>query len=379
MNIVFIIDHLRPDGTQAVLVQLVAGLASRGHTQTIICLNNSWDQDIVARLISVGAEVRIIGKFSLASGYGVLSLLHCFKKKQFDVAITFLHVSDVLGRVLAKWASIPRIVSSLRARNVNYSRLQRWLARVTINVADAIIINTGQTRDFAILEEGAQPNRIHVIPNGVSVDIFAHPINQELLREKLDLPKTGWLLGTVGRLTRQKGIDILLQALSLIRKPDFNLVILGTGEDEVSLRAFAVKLGLESRVYFAGYRRDLPTLLGAMDLYVHPARFEGMPNALLEAMAAACAIVATAVDGNRELIEDGKHGWLVPSENPSELARAIEEALSDPKEARLRGAMACVRAREEFSVESMVAAWEAVLTAEKSTSTRKESSCLYAE
>ena len=106
-----------------------------------------------------------------------------------------------------------------------------------------------------------------------------------------------------------------------MNKPDFNLVVFGAGEEEASLRTLALKLGLESRVRFAGYRRDLPSLLGALDLYVDPARFEGMPNALLEAMAAACPIVATAVDGNRELIEDGKHGWLGTAGGPSVLSR----------------------------------------------------------
>lgn len=378
MNLVFMIDHLRPDGTQAVLIQLVAGLARRGHTQTVICLNDSWDHEIVNRLSFAGADVRIIGKFSLASGYGILSLLHYFQKARFDVAITFLHVSDVLGRTLAKWASIPRIVSSLRARNVNYSRLQRWLVQRTMKAADVIVINTAHARDFAIREEGADPDRVHVIPNGVRVEIFSNPINQTLLREQLDLPKTGWLLGTVGRLTRQKGIDILLYALSLTSNPSFNLVIFGTGADEAALRALAINLGLESRVHFAGYRRNLPTLLGALDLYVHPARFEGMPNAVLEAMAAACPVVATAVDGNRELIEDGVHGWLVPPDDPVSLAKAIEEVLSDWKEACRRGRLARQRVIEQFSVDSMVAAWEVVLEDRQMNFGQKDSIDRYA-
>jgi len=363
MKFVFIIDHLRPDGTQTVLVQLAAGLASRGHTQKVICLNDSWDQDIVDRLNSVGAKVRIIGKVSLVSGYGILWLLRYLRKEEFDVAITFLHVADVLGRLLANWASVPRIVSSLRARNVNYSRLQRWLVRTTMKTADAVIINSAHVRDFAISNEGVQPDRIHVIPNGVRAEIFYKPIDWISLRDRLGLPKTGWLLGAVGRLTKQKGIDTLLQALCLLGNRDLNLVIFGTGEDEASLRALAIQLKVEARVHFAGYRRDLPSLLGALDLYVHPARFEGMPNAVLEAMAAACPIVATRVDGIRELIEDGNHGWLVKAESPKELARAIDEALKDSEEAHRRGVLARERVLQAFSLESMIAAWEAVLTA----------------
>jgi glycosyltransferase involved in cell wall biosynthesis len=378
MKIAYFIDNLRGDGTQHALTQLVQGLAKRGHSQKVLCLNDSYDVVIVNELRSTTVEDRIVGKTALASGYGLMSVTTWLERERFDAVVTMLFAADVIGRLLARWNGVPRIISSLRARNVHYSWLQRWLVRATINLADTIIINTAHARDFAVREEGVSPDRIRVIPNGVSVEIFSNPISQTLLREKLSLPKTGWLLGTVGRLTKQKGIDILLHALSLTSNRDFNLVIFGTGGDEARLRALAVKLGLESYVHFAGYRRDLPTLLGALDLYVHPARFEGMPNAMLEAMAAACPIIATAVDGNRELIDDGKHGWLISSESPKELAKAIDKALSNPKEARRRGALAHERAREEFSINSMVAAWEAVLVTEKSASIRKESSYRYA-
>jgi glycosyltransferase involved in cell wall biosynthesis len=223
------------------------------------------------------------------------------------------------------------------------------------------VINSSRGREFAIREEGAQSDRIHVIPNGVDIETFCHPISQKLLRERLALPISGRLIGTVGRLTRQKGIDILLQALSLIRDLDLHLIIFGTGEEEAILRELAHKLGLESRVHFAGYRRDLPDLLGALDLYAHPARFEGMPNAVLEAMAAACPVVATGVDGICELIENGTNGWLVAPGDPEILALAIRESLANPDEARRRSVSAQSRVKERFTTEKMVQSWENVL------------------
>ena len=146
-----------------------------------------------------------------------------------------------------------------------------------------------------------------------------------------------------------------------LSREDLNLLIFGVGEEEARLRALAGKSGLQERVHFAGYRRDLPSLLGALDLYVHPARFEGMPNALLEAMAAARPIIASSADGNRELIEDGIHGWLVPPEGPVMLAKTIQKALSDPDEARRRGIASQQRVATHFSVEAMVLAWEKIL------------------
>ena len=367
MKLVFIIDHLRPDGTQTVLVQLVEGLSAKGYCQTVICLNDSASHDVTQALKSSGATVKVIGKRLLATGYGIVSLIRYLRSQKFDVAITFLYVSDVLGRTIAKWAKIPRVVSSLRARNANYSYLQRSLVRSTMKVADAIIVNSEHVREFAIKEEGANPDRIYVIPNGVNVDKFANPVNQALLREKLGLPEAGCLLGTVGRLTKQKGIDVLLNALSLMSNQEIRFVSFGCGEDETKLRQLAIQLGLESCVHFAGYRRDLSSLIGALDVYVHPSRFEGMPNAVLEAMAAACPIVATDIDGTRELIQDGKHGWLVPPDDSTALACALKEAFIDPDEARRRGAAAQQRVAEHFTVEKMVSSWEQFLSGKRLT------------
>ena len=361
MNIAYFIDHLRPDGTQTVLYQLVKGLATRGHDQTVICLNDSWDGTLVDRLRAVGADVRIVGKLALVGGYGLVSVWSWLRNGRFDVAITLLFVSDVVGRAMAKFGGVPRIVSSIRTRNVDYSLLQRWLVRATMGFADAVIVNSSYVRRFAIDEEGARPDRVFFIPNGVRVEDYTNPINRALVRADMGLSVQGRVLGTIGRLTWQKGFDVLLHALSLIHREDLDLLIFGVGEEETRLRTLATKLSLQERVHFVGYRHNIHELLSAMDLYVHPARFEGMPNAVVEAMAAARPIVATSVDGNRELVEDGNHGWLVPPDDHKALAKAIQEALSDPEEAQRRGAAARQRVATHFGVEAMILAWETIL------------------
>src|SRR5215472_13018562 len=113
MKLVYFIDHLRPDGSQNVLRQLVEGFAPRGYDQMVICLNDSWDGPLVERLRTAGADVRIVGKMALASGYGLLSVWQLLRSGRFDVAITLLFVSDVIGRVLAVMAGVPRIITSL--------------------------------------------------------------------------------------------------------------------------------------------------------------------------------------------------------------------------------------------------------------------------
>ena len=365
MKIVYFIDHLRPDGTQTVLSQLVLGLAARGHQQMVICLNNSWDRELVDRLRAVGADVRVVGKMALASGYGFLSMWRWLRNAQHDVAITLLFVSDVVGRIVARVAGIPRIVSSIRTRNVDYSSLQRWLVRVTMGSAEAVIINSAHVREFAINEEGAAPDRIYVIPNGVCINAYATSTDRLSFRSELGLSPSSKLVGSVGRLTWQKGFDVLLKAVSVMNCQDFALLISGVGEEEADLRALSVKLGVQKLVHFIGYRRDIPSFLSSLDLYVHPARFEGMPNAVVEAMAAARPIVASRVDGICELVENGIHGWLVPPDEPEVLAKAMSEALRNPDEARRRGVAAQRRVAEHFTLEKMVSSWENILSGKR--------------
>jgi glycosyltransferase involved in cell wall biosynthesis len=191
----------------------------------------------------------------------------------------------------------------------------------------------------------------------VQVERYNEHKNHADLCAEFGLPQDQVLVGSVGRLTQQKGFDVLVHALSLTHRQDIHLLLVGAGEEEKKLQSQAAGLGLEKRVHFTGYRRDVPRLLGALDLYVQPSRFEGMPNALLEAMAAGCAVVSTTVDGNRELIEDGVHGWLVAPEDSAALARAMRAALDDRAEALRRGAAARQRVVEDFCTDRMVQAW----------------------
>jgi len=367
MRVLYCIDHLRADGAQRTLAELVEGLVGRGFAQAVLCLNHSYDPELADRLSKARAEVRFAGKAALACGWGLFSAWRWIRRERFDVAVTMLFFSDVIGRTLARAAGVPRIVSSVRARNTNYTSWQRWLVQRTMRWADVVVLNSAVVRGFAVAGEGARPERIVVIPNGVRVQALSSRSERASIRAEWEVSPEQSLLGSVGRLTRQKGFDLLLSAQAALGRPDVQLLLVGTGEEENRLRAQAAALGLQGRVHFAGYRRDVPRLLGALDLYVQPSRFEGMPNALLEAMAAGLPIVASAVDGICELITDGVQGWLVPAEDPAALAQAIGTALGNRTEAARRASAARLRATAQFSLEAMVTAWENVLRQERTT------------
>jgi glycosyltransferase involved in cell wall biosynthesis len=227
--------------------------------------------------------------------------------------------------------------------------------------ADAVVLNSSHLTDFVVQEEKAARERVTYIPNGIVVEPYLHPVSRTAFCKEFGIAPERRVIGSVGRLIPAKAFDVLLTALAGGAFDEVELVLFGEGELRQSLAEQARALGIEHRVRFAGYRRDMPCLYGALDVYVHPARREGMPNALLEAMAARCSIVASSVNGARELIRDGVHGWLVPPDDANALADALDEALTNRAEAARRGRAAQERAAGEFTEQAMVERWERVL------------------
>ncbi|MBK7947565.1 MAG: glycosyltransferase [Deltaproteobacteria bacterium] len=135
--------------------------------------------------------------------------------------------------------------------------------------------------------------------------------------------------------------------------PGAQVAIAGRGDEEPNLRRLAAELGIGSRVHLLGLRNDVDRLLEAADVFVQPSRSEGLPLAVLEAMAAGLPVVATRVGGMGEAVVDGETGMLVGAERPDELARALRSLLEDDALRRRMGIEARARAEAEFSVETM--------------------------
>ena len=189
---------------------------------------------------------------------------------------------------------------------------------------DCVVATNDQVKE-ELLANGFRPEQIARIPNGVETQAFAVKRDYRL-RDPIRLI-------FVGRLSAQKGVDVLLRGLQLMRRhwPEvrWELSILGTGELRRHLERLAEQLGLSTVVRFCGKVEDVPARLGKSDIFVLPSRAEGMSNALLEAMASGLPCIATHVPGNRALIQDEKNGLLVMPDSPDKLAKAIERIVRD--------------------------------------------------
>jgi glycosyltransferase involved in cell wall biosynthesis len=234
---------------------------------------------------------------------------------------------------------------------------QGWADRFLAPLTDRAIAVSMSTRDFLIRERFVPADRVRLIWNGAPLDEFA-PVSAERARAArvaLGLPVDAPVVGSIARLSLQKGHRYLVEAAArvLASRPDVRFLIAGDGDQMAALRERATALGIADRVVFAGHRTDVPDLLGALDVFAISSLYEGTPLTLFEAMAAGKAIVSTAVDGCREVLEDGTTGLLVPPGDAERLGEAILRVVGDDG-LRIRLAAAAREASRRYDVKTCV-------------------------
>lgn len=287
----------------------------------------------------------------------IILLRRALRRGHPDVVISFLDTTNVLTLLASRGLGIPVIVSERNDPEQNsiglaWSRLRSLLYRY----AQAVVVQTCAIRDWAVRLPGIRV--IHVIPNPV------HPMLNEYDYASARHSCSHTVVA-MGRLVRQKGFDILIEAFSRCagKHRDWSLVILGEGPERASLQASAANLGIADRVRLAGQCQEPAVILKGADFFVLSSRYEGFPNALLEAMACELPVVSTDCSGGgpRDIIRDGVDGILVPPEDVAALAGAMDRLMAHSDERRHLG----TRAREimaRFSTERIMTMWDEAVT-----------------
>ena len=212
---------------------------------------------------------------------------------------------------------------------------------------------------FSLEVARLDPARLAVIPNGIDIVPFATATS--VPRLALGVPDDAHLAVCVGRLDRQKGLPDLLNAAErlILERPDWHLALAGDGPcRDWLLEQIANRPTLSRNVHWLGHRNDIPNLLKSANVLVQSSLWEGMPNSVLEAMAAGLAVVSTSVEGTEDLVVPGQTGWLTPVSDPFALYRALLEAVEFPDRVRRYGQAGQLRAEQQFSLGTTVAAYE---------------------
>ena len=208
----------------------------------------------------------------------------------------------------------------------------RLLYRFGAGIVDGIIAVSDETAASFRRSVGNVVGRITVVCNAVDVERYPARVDREAMRRRLGLAPEEHAMTMVGTFKRQKGHRHLIEAATQVvpRFPHVRILLVGDGELAGEVWGQVEAAGIADRVLFLGSRRDVPEILAASDSFVLPSLWEGLPVALVEAMASRLPVIATAVSGTRQVMVDGRTGWMVPPGDPDALTVAMAELLSDP-------------------------------------------------
>jgi glycosyltransferase involved in cell wall biosynthesis len=303
----------------------------------------------------------------------VLRTLRYLRLHRYDVVHTHTSKGGIVGRMAARLARVPVIVHTTQGyafSDYAGNALSRWLflrmERMATRWCDVIIAANEADRLKAIEAGIVRAEKIVTIPNGLDIDeadAALAAVDRARVVRDLGLDPTRPIVGVMGRLVPQKGIDVFLDAVPSIAAavPGAQFLIVGSGELDAELRARAAATAVA--VHFAGHRTDWYAMLKAMNILVMPSRWEGLPITLLGAMAASLPVVATRIKGIVDVCGDDDVAMLVEPDRSGELAGAVVALLRDEEQAAALGRAARAHLEREFSDRVMTARTWAVYDA----------------
>jgi glycosyltransferase involved in cell wall biosynthesis len=301
-----------------------------------------------------GVQVLRLEGRSLLPNHSWVRLYKELRREPIDVLHAHMPRASVPGTVVGRLAHVPVIVNHEHSWAFEGKPLRRFLDRnVLARGGDVMLAVSEWDRRNMIEVEHIPAECIRVIPNGIP----PAPRHGRDVRAEFDLPPETALIGAVGRLYPQKGYEHLIRAIALLKRDSANpirCVIVGHGPEEERLQALIDELDVAEEVRLVGRRQDVADVIGAFDVAVLPSNWEGLPLAVIEYMAAGAPIVATAVGGVPELIEDGVSGLLVKPGDSLKLAAAIGRLLDDRELASRLGQAALERQRANFDLDVVV-------------------------
>ena len=356
LRIAQMVESDGPGGAETMILQLSLELRRRGHTVELVGPphGTGW---LAAQLERRGM---VLHTFTLRRPLDpgcYRGLKDLMQRLEIQVVHSHDFTMAVYGAAAARSLGRRHVITFHGGLDM-LARLRRRIAiRWAMRASAATVAVSGATRRIYSARLGISPDRFRVIPNGISVSSG----DPAPVRAELGLRDGEPLVLAVGNVMSVKGHPVLVQAMAQFigAEVPWRLVIAGDERDAAPpIRALLAGTPVEDRVRLLGLRDDVPNLLAAADIFAMPSLSEGLPLALLEAMFAGRAIVASAVGGIPEVITDGREGLLVPPNDPGALAAALRRLLDD-RALRIRlGRAAQVRAAEQFTVGAMADAYE---------------------
>ncbi len=345
LRFAFLLDVLEIGGIQRQLVNVCRALVSRGDSVTVIAFRDT-DKSMTPIFENAGCQVQTLNKQKRFDLRAFRKLRRFLTSKKFDLI-------QAMSPQIAFWAALFSPLN--RGYCLIGSVLNTFFFRDRLSVLAEFLFTRHRLDGVVVNSRQAKQLYKSKISNNLPVGCIYNGVNlpDPPKTEKTPAPFT---ITSIGRLDPIKGHDVLFRALSLLPKdsPEWKLLLIGDGQIASNLKVLAKTLQLSDRIEFRGADLNPEATLTNTDLFVLPSRSEGLPNALLEAMAASLPCVATAVGGIPEISKNGRGFILVPANDPVSLANAISRIMKNPARASKLGKTAREIVSHKFSMEKMI-------------------------
>ena len=355
IRICYVIPTLGVGGTERQLLYLIEGLV-RDNEVTIVCTKK--EGALIGDARRLGVYVHVMDLWTGWDPRMRSKLARVFRQHRPDIVHTFLSGFDLAANRAAEATGVPVIVSS-RRELANWMRPRHLRHQRKANAyVDAIVANSKAVAEFSAQQERLHAELFHVIPNGSRAEEFVNAADVDILRRRYSIPFHTRVVGIVANFSPVKDHALFLEIARelLRRRPDVHFLLVGNGPLRETIEYDVQRLGIEDRFTRISTTQEMPDLYRVMDVKVLCSQVEGFPNAIMEAMAASKPVVAAAVGGIPELIQDGVTGKLVHTRNPADFADVIEWVLNHPEESQAMASRGSAFIRNHFTVNNLVQA-----------------------
>ncbi len=325
------------------VLQSITGLNPGGAEmmmyKTIENLNHDKYEIIVCSLVGGSLEKEIRKKYKLivfnaASVFSlptaILKLRKIIKQEKIDIVHSYLYHANIVSRIAAINTGA-KVISSIRIKEIR-KKSHNIIDALTSGLVDKYIVVAKNVRNFIIKKEKISPERIITIPNALDFKKLDVKVDEQKKLKELGLKKDSKIIVSDANLRKTKDYPTLFRALKLVLNHyPVELLVVGKGEAEKEYKRMAEQLGIMKHVHFLGFRNDVLELMKISDICILSTFYEGMSNSLLEYMAMKKPIVATAIEENKEVIDDNKEGLLIKPQSPELMEKAIIKLLEDKK------------------------------------------------
>ncbi len=357
ISVCLVITDLNVGGAEKALAYLASGLNKSLWNVSVI--NLGGDEPLAHHLRAEWIEVRCLAVSKRKPVQALRKMAKALRELNPDLVQSFMFHANVATRFSAQMAGWPWVLGGLRVAehqkswHLTVDRITAWMALGSVCVSQGV-------KSFSQVYGGLPENRLTVIPNGV--DVLPFDLAIPTPRNALGLSGSDRVWLFAGRLDAQKGLPYLLDAAEIVAKKYKNWHLIMMGHDGSESDWFHDRREsspvLRKHLHWLGFRTDVKEMIKMADGLILPSLWEGMPNVVLEAMAASKPVIGTDVEGTNELIIPGQTGWIVPAENAQALADALIESVQNPDLTLKFGLAGRLRVEQNYTLERTIEAYE---------------------